>query len=149
MNEQADHDLGEERSGFSEGSGAAAEPPPPAKPGGASPLRIVLFALLAVAVVLLFIDRRGRMAAEAAMHDITALMPEDPSEIMDDAVTEEKVQEVVGRSPDDTYDGPSGRLVEEYRWQGLFNRQYIVYVTYQKGVINLLHSVTLNDKSDL
>ena len=149
MNEHADHATGEGDSTIAGEGAAAATPPPPEKSGGTSPLRIVLFAILGVAVVMLFIDRRGRMAAEAAMHDITALMPEDPSEIKDDSITEKVVQEVVGRAPDETYEGPSGRLVEEYRWKGLFNRQYIVYVTYQKGVINLLHSVTLNDKSDL
>ena len=117
--------------------------------GGVTPLRIVLFAILGISIVMLLIDRRGRMAAQSAMTDITALMPEDPTEIEIDAVTEEEVRKVVGREPDNRYEGPSGRLVEEYRWKGLFNREYVVYVSYQQGVINLLHSVTLNDKSDL
>ena len=121
----------------------------PAKPSTFSPLRIVLFLVLGIAIVLLVIDRRGRSAAESALHDIAALMPEDPSEIQDDEVTEARVHEVVGRPPDKTYDAPSGRKVEEYRWKGLFNREYVVYVSYQKGIINLLHAVTLNDDTNL
>lgn len=114
-------------------------PPVKARHPLVTPVRIILFALLAVAIAGLIVDRMARKSANEAFLKLDGkLGPEQKL----NAITKEEVQAIVGRAPDDDDDAEDG--LETYTWQGALKQQ-ILYVQYRQGKEAVLKDVSLND----
>ena len=104
------------------------------------PLRIVLFALLAVAVVGLIVDQLARKNAQAAFENVNGAMGAEGS--LED-VTRDQVHKLIGRDPDD--DGDADDNFESFSWQGALKPQ-VLYVEYRPGTDHVLKDVSLNEQ---
>lgn len=111
-------------------------------------LRIVLFAVLGGAVVLLLLDLKARHGARTAYEKIISrLSTEEDSDsggAYGEMTTREVVKELAGREPDGPGLQKSNELYETYSWRGAF-RKYTVYVAYRGSNTPLLHRATLNE----
>jgi hypothetical protein len=101
---------------------ASAERP---RPKGSPVVRLLLFGFLIVAVGALVYDYMGRMKRDAALNQVSALMPQDeaPPEaetILDGTPTQEKVREILGRDPDGAPVRDGEMLIATYSWPGVF-----------------------------
>jgi hypothetical protein len=139
----------------SEETSAAAEkstptaPGPAAAKGGPSLLRIILFAVLVVAIVALAWDRLARRGAKNAYDRIKARLSTSEEGKTDAAFGQltscEDVKKLAGREPDEPAVAKGNELHETYTWQGAFGfRKYRVYVVYRKGPKPTLSRTTLN-----
>ncbi len=103
-----------------------ASPPKP----GLSPSRIIVFALLAVALVALAFDVTARLGQRSAYGKLQPFVDEDSMEAMVDAAnavpcTPSHVRELLGRSPDNELKAKE-ELQQTYSWKGVFNRYHVI-----------------------
>lgn len=103
------------------------------------PVRIVLFALLAVGIVAFIFDRLARHKANEAFQKLDAQL--GPEQRLN-AITRDEVHKLIGRAPDD--DGDPDDVFETYTWQGAFKPQ-ILYVEYRPGSETVLKDISLNE----
>jgi len=103
------------------------------------PVRIVLFALLGVAIVALVIDQLARNSANEAFAVLNKQLGPD-AELKD--VTRDQVRKLIGKEPAEDAD-PNDHC-ETYTWQGGLRAQKL-YVQYQPSGEGLLKDVSLND----
>jgi hypothetical protein len=104
------------------------------------PLRIVLFALLAVAIAGLIIDQIARQKANATFNAVNSALGTDGKL---EVITRDEVHKIVGRAPDD--DDDAGDAFETFTWQGALKPQ-VLYVQYRRGKEAVLKDVSLNEK---
>ncbi len=106
----------------------AAAPPPQTK---ASPSRIIVFALLAIALVALGFDITARLKQSQAYGTLQAYVDEDQTDAAAEALASEppptpsRVQELLGKVPHE-----ESRMKDDfqqtYSWQGVFNRYHLI-----------------------
>jgi hypothetical protein len=125
---------------MSDGENKSVEVQPQAAcPPQARRTRMILFALLALAVVGLIVDQIARKKAYAAFEMLNSKMgPEKKI----NPITRDEVHQLMGREPDD--DGDPEDAYESFTWQGAI-RPHRVYVQYRSGKIALLKDVSQND----
>jgi hypothetical protein len=104
------------------------QPSPPARPF-LFPSRIIVFAILAVALVALGIDVAARLKQRSAFGKLDPFVNEETTEAMAEAASSEPctpsyVQTLLGRAPDSEQKGKD-ELHQTYSWQGVFNRYHI------------------------
>jgi hypothetical protein len=91
------------------------------------PSRIIVFSLLALALVAAGFDLVARMKQSSAFGVLQPYVDEDPA-VADSAGTEpctpSQVKKLVGREPDAKTDGGAEKQ-ETYSWQGVFNRYHV------------------------
>jgi hypothetical protein len=113
---------------MSDAPAEAAQPPAPPRPK-THPSRIIVFLLLAIAVVALGFDLNARTKQGRAFTALEAFVDEDRIEASDDAAIAEPptpsiVQEMVGKAPD-----LESRMKDDFQqtfsWQGVFNRYHV------------------------
>ena len=104
------------------------------------PVRIVLFALLAVTVVGLIVDQIARKNAQASYENVNAAMGAEGSL---EQLTRDQVHKLIGRDPDDDNDAADN--FESFSWQGALKPQ-VLYVEYRPGTDHVLKDVSLNEK---
>lgn len=104
------------------------------------PVRIVLFALLALAIVGLIVDQVSRRNAQAAFDAVDNAMGKEGK--LED-VNRDEVHKLIGRAPDDDSD-PDDNF-ETFSWQGAL-KQHVVYIEYRPGTEHVLKDVSLNEK---
>jgi hypothetical protein len=92
-----------------------------------SPMRIILFVLLAIMIGALIVDQRARHASQAALDDLNNALGKEGSI---SSVTRDEVHRLTGRAPDD--DGNLDDAFERFSWQGV-PYKHTVYVTYWGG----------------
>lgn len=111
-----------------------ASPAPPPQPREKLPLlypsRIIVFSLLAVALVALGFDQAARWKAGSAFSALDPYVSEDPAvaDKTTDPCTPSHVRKLVGREPDAKTGDGEGKQ-ETYTWQGVFSR-YHVHASY-------------------
>lgn len=107
------------------------QPQPPARPF-LYPSRIIVFSILAVALVALGFDQVARYKAGKAFGALQKFVDEDSPEAMEAASSEpctpSHAKTLLGRSPD-SEQKLNGGLRQTYSWQGVFN-QYHVHADY-------------------
>jgi hypothetical protein len=105
-----------------------------------TPIRIVLFACLGVAIVALVIDQMARKSASAAFQALDAKLGLDHERA---DVSRDEVHKIVGRDADKDKDAEDA--FEVYTWQGV--RPQSLYVLYRQGVEDgwFLNDVSLNE----
>lgn len=118
-----------------------------------SPLRTILFIVLAIAVIALLIDYRARFAAAGLNSSLEEMLDQARVKPAGGKPTLEDVHESIGHEPDAAYEHQEleGIKVEEYRYQGAV-RKYTVYVYYQTSPDVRLYTSSLNQpltKADL
>ena len=111
--------------------------------------KIILFGILAVAIVALLFDRQARSSAESFRDKVVAGIPKigvDGDGGDESGWNLAKVHEVAGREPSTSYDHETANrtFVEEYSWRGAF-RQYTVYCYYRVAADKILDAVSLNE----
>ena len=104
------------------------------------PVRIVLFALLGVAIIGLIFDQLARRRAQAAFDAVNDAMGEE-GKLVD--LSREDVRNLMGRAPDD--DGDAEDVFETFSWPGALKSQ-VIFVEYRHGDEKLLKDVSLNEK---
>jgi hypothetical protein len=113
--------------------------PGPAAPARWSPLRIVLFALLAAAVVALGIDLAARLPANQAYSKLNAMLDEEDIGQRDLSAsgprTPTEIHKAIGHEPNSS-EQQADELHETYRWQGVF-KAYTVHAVYTGATLNL------------
>lgn len=105
------------------------QPQPPARPL-LYPSRIIVFSLLAVALVALGFDQYARFQARGVYNKLDAFVNEDISSPEAAAAaskpyTPSYVRELLGRAPDSEQKS-NGEVHQTYSWQGVFNRYHIL-----------------------
>lgn len=103
------------------------------------PSRIILLALLAVAIGGLVVDQLAKRSAQAAFDAVDAAMGKEGT--LND-VSRDEVRKLIGREPSDDSDPED--LCETYSWQGGL-KQHKVFVQYRPGKEGLLKDVSLNE----
>ena len=137
----------------SEDTPAPAEAPAAKKPQSLlPPSRIILLIVLAVAIVVLIVDRVASHGADAAFKAIQeANRGENPDGAQEPvpgkALSPEDIQKVVGREPDEDSWTKGQQRQESYSWRGV-RRKYQVRVIYtasddNKGLVMV--DVAVND----
>jgi hypothetical protein len=103
------------------------------------PVRIVLFALLAVAIIGLIFDQMARRKAQAAFDKVYRAMG-DKADV--ETVTRGQVYELIGRQPDE--DSNPDDDFETFSWPGALRPQ-VIFVEYRPGT-DLVQDASLNEK---
>jgi hypothetical protein len=119
---------------------ASPAPPPVAKRNSLqTPVRIILFAVLAILIVGFAFDRKARSSASAAFDLLDGkLSPEHQGTV----VKRGEVPQLIGREPEK--DDNPGDEYEIYSWPGTLRSQ-ILYVQYLPGDDGTLAEVSLNN----
>ena len=112
---------------------------PVAPPARWSPVRIVLFGVLAIAVVALGIDLAARVPANQAYGKLNAMLDEEDvgqrDLSMEGPRTPTEIHKVLGKQPD-LAEQQAEELHETYRWQGVF-KSYTVHTVYTGATLDL------------
>lgn len=111
---------------MSEGSPAQPQPPKEKLPF-LYPSRIIVFSLLAVALVAAGFDGMARLKQKKVFDTLDPYVNEDPAVIAkadSEPCTPSHVKTLVGREPDSKTDDGKERQ-EVYTWQGVFNRYHV------------------------
>lgn len=114
---------------MSEASAETPQPQPPARPM-LYPSRIIVFSLLAIALVALGFDQFARFQARGIYNKLDAFVNEDVSTPAAAAAASEPctpsyVRKLLGREPDSEQKGDK-EVHQTYSWQGVFNRYHVL-----------------------
>ena len=104
-----------------------------------TPIRIILFAVLAIFIVALIVDRQARSNANTAFQALNDKL--GPEQKLNE-ISRDEVQKIIGRGPD--ADDDAQDTSESYSWRGAFRSQ-VLYVQYRPGNNALLKDVSLNE----